>query len=326
MTGPRASGFGPRFGALLLALASCQRHDTSTSADSDDDDRAACDPRTPRQCVANDVVACEPDGKLGRRVRTCKSGCADGACIASCSQDGVQLIYLVDTAEELLSFDPRKLPGDPFKVVGRLACGGRGSPFSMAVDRGGTAWILYGDGQMFAASILDAKCKPTAYRGDITFGMGFVSDSAGSDSETLYTSANDGTFALQTIDKQLRPHTVGTLMGTSGNSPELTGTAGARLFGFYPSDLEPAYVQEIERTTGQPKGVKWPIADSAFPINAYAFAQFGGIFYVFTTSENDSGVTAIDPRTGEHHVVMHHLPFRVTGAGVSTCAPERDGG
>ena len=323
--GRRASGIGRRVGVAVLLLIGCQRHQTSESS-SDDDDRAACDPRKPRQCVGPDVIACEPDGKLGRRIHTCKGGCADGACITSCSQDGVQLIYVVDTAEDLLSFDPRKLPGDPFKVVGHLACGGLGTPFSMAVDRAGTAWVLYGDGELFAASILDAKCRPTAYRGDITFGMGFVSDAAGSDSETLYTAANDGSFALNTIDKQLRVHSVGTLMAAQGSSPELTGTAGARLFGFYPTQLEPPFVQEIDRATGDPKGPKWPISDSAFPINAYAFAQFGGIFYVFTTSGDDSGVTAIDPRTNEHRVVQQHLPFRITGAGVSTCAPERDGG
>src|SRR5580692_2071063 len=125
--------------AVFAAVGGCGHHDDPPAPTSaDDDDRAACDPRQPKQCVGPDVVACEPDGKLGRRIRTCKAGCEAGACIGTCADDGNALIYAVDAQEDLLSFDPRKLPGDPFKVVGHLACGGDGTPFSMAVDRKGT--------------------------------------------------------------------------------------------------------------------------------------------------------------------------------------------
>jgi hypothetical protein len=325
--------------AVVTALGCqrCLRHgaDSSTdptSADVDDEDRAKCDPRAPHQCVGDDVVACEPDGRFGRRIRTCKAGCRDGACVATCAQDGAELIYVVTEGGDLMSFDPRKLADDPFHVVGHLACGGRGTPFSMAVDRTGTAWVLYGGGELFAVSILDAKCRPTPFRGRGTFGMGFVSDVAGSDAETLYIAVNDGSRELDTLAVgprgDFRVRMAGELTATDGESPELTGTAGARLFGFFPATDAPPFVQEIERTSGAALGPKWALgASSIGRIVAYAFAQWGGEFYVFvTTDDGDSTVRVVDPKTGSARVARDNLPFRITGAGVSTCAPERDGG
>jgi len=55
----------------------------------------------------------------------------------------------------------------------------------------------------------------------------------------------------------------------------------------------------------------------------YAFAHWGGVFYIFVTSDT-STVRAIDRKTGAYQLVLDNLPYRITGAGVSTCAPERD--
>ena len=59
----------------------------------------------------NQVVTCNADGSFGTVVETCSGGtsCGGGMCQRSCSADGVDLIYLVDTANNLLSFDPRML-------------------------------------------------------------------------------------------------------------------------------------------------------------------------------------------------------------------------
>ncbi len=107
--------------------------------------------------------------------------------------------------------------------------------------------------------------------------------------------------------------------------PELTGTSGGRLFGFYPMMNAPSFVQEIDRATGGPRGPQWSLGDEALSIEAWAFAQWGGVFYVFVTTGDGNMVYAVDPRTNDARVVRRDLPFRITGAGVSTCAPERDG-
>ena len=126
-----------------------------------DDDR--CDPTVPRVCMGQDVVECGSDGHLGRRLRACHKGCSDGKCEQTCEDDNTKLIYVVSTNNDFLSFDPRKLPGDPFHLIGKLKCRGGGSPFSMSVDRNGIAWVLYGDGELFKVNINDAKCEPTAF-------------------------------------------------------------------------------------------------------------------------------------------------------------------
>jgi hypothetical protein len=299
-----------------------------------DDER--CDPSRARQCVGNDVVACEPDGKLGRRLQACHDGCDRGRCIATCADDGVQLIYVVDTAQQLRSFDPRKLPGDPFRTIGRLDCRGRRGPYSMSVDRRGVAWIIYDDGELFRVSIIDASCERVAYDPGATpfrrFGMGFVTDTPGGTTEKLFISADDGSHALGTIDTAhgLRPVRVGTLTAADERSPELTGTSEARLFGFYPVRGQPSFVQEIHRATGAAKGRRWLLGSAPLgEVSSWAFAQWAGVFYVFVTTYDDnaaldSTVRAVDRATGAYRVVLDHLPYQITGAGVSTCAPERD--
>src|SRR5205814_9974729 len=107
---------------VLIALAACGKStaDAERAAAREAADRMpkaeeSCDPSQSRVCVGNDLVACE-DGKLGRGLRTCHEGCKNGRCIGVCA-DGAELIYVVDDSNNLLSFDPRKLPDDPFHLV-----------------------------------------------------------------------------------------------------------------------------------------------------------------------------------------------------------------
>jgi hypothetical protein len=327
---------------LVASLAACGRH--ASSGDERDRPRVPpiaaiderCDPAHSRQCLGNDVVACEPDGVLGRRIQACHDGCEDGKCVATCADDGVGLIYVVDSANELLSFDPRKLPGNPFQRIGTLQCSNAlGGPFSMSVDRHGVAWVVYDGGELFKVSITDATCQPTALvpgsLGSSRFGMGFVSDAPGSTTEKLFIAAADASRALASIDTHtLRPHMVGAVAAGDDRNPELTGTSEARLYGFFPMAGKPSFVQEIDRATGGARGQRWMLGKASLgDVSAYAFAQWAGVFYVFVTSTDDSfetssTVRAIDRATGTYRVVLDHLPYRITGAGVSTCAPERD--
>jgi hypothetical protein len=316
------------------------RGGAASANDSDDGDDERCPPRADRVCVGDDVVACE-GGELGRRIRSCKDGCKDGRCVANCSTAGAELVYVVDIAGNFMSFDPRKLPGDPFRKIGHLDCEAShagASPFSMAVDRQGIAWVLYSDGAMFKVSIGDARCQRTTYvpsaSGALTFGMGFATDAPGGTTEKLYIAANASDHTLSAIDTEERNPTardLGTLV-VSDQNPELTGTADARLYGFYPATREPAYVQEIDRRTAAPIGTKWTLGDKALGrVSAYAFAQWGGKFYVFATSatgqfgaDESSMVHVVDRATGKHSVLLENIAYRIVGAGVSTCAPEKD--
>src|SRR5512140_266734 len=314
---------------LLLLLAACGRGANSSDEPQKQlhvppitarvDDR--CDPSRSRQCIGNDVVACEPDGKLGRRLQACHAGCEHDKCVATCADDGVELIYVVDVANELLSFDPRKLPQDPFHKIGTLQCEKPSiAAASMAIDRHGVAWVLYEDGQMFKVSIDDASCQPSPYVPSTTefhrFGMGFVTDKPGSTSEKLFIASHGSSSTLGIIDTEhdLTPRRVGPLTAAVDSNPELTGTSEAGLFGFYPVDEGPSFVQEIDRATGAPKGRRWLLGKSSLgAVTAFAFAQWAGVFYTFVTTSDDSfrensTVRAIDRATGSYRVVLDHLP------------------
>jgi hypothetical protein len=317
-----------RVALVLVLLVACKDKSAEPSkAAAADDPEERCDPKETRVCVGSRVVACE-DGKLGRALRQCSDTCRKGKCVGQCAE-GAELIYVVDDRDQLMSFDPRKLPTDPFKLIGVMNCAARGSPFSMSVDRGGTAWVLYTSGEVFEVSTIDATCKPSGYTQlsdtPFTFGMGFVSDAAGSKTEKLFIAANDSSHGLWTVDTTAdRPFAtkVGTIDATARH-PELTGTSEGRLYGFFPASGTASFVQEIDRRSGALVGSPWKLGDPLEYVGAYAFAHWGGTFYIFVSSDR-STVRSINRTTGAYEMLMDNIPSRIVGAGVSTCAPEKD--
>ncbi|HVV83760.1 MAG TPA: hypothetical protein VHE35_11880 [Kofleriaceae bacterium] len=312
----------------------------------------ACQPGV-NACNGNDVVSCNPDGSFGGVVQSCGDGneCSGGECQRACSADGVDLIYVADKNFQLLSFDPRLVgTGSPFHVIGPLSCPagpsvpdwtdpGPATPFSMAVDRNAVAWVLYSSGQIFNVSTQDASCTGTAFparqqAGGRTwdlFGMGFVTDSAGGDTEKLWLGGGNADATILGDLGWINPpdayaiQRVGPMSTQSEYSPELTGLGDATLWGFYPG-LSSAFVQQIDKASGGGTGPQRTIPGGlGGTVEAWAFAQWGGKFYLFVTttdgfSEN-STVRTIDRTTGQYQLVAQNLPYVIVGAGVSTCAP-----
>ncbi len=313
---------------------------------------AECDPANGLACDGQDVVTCNADGTYGAVQTTCGGGeaCVGGACSRSCTADGVDLIYVVDETYRLLSFNPRNLGTavDPFTLIGQLSCqttmgdvpgwvgaGGPPTPFSMSVDRTGSAWVLYTSGEVFKVSTQDASCQPTGYLARqanmLLFGMGFVSDAAGSDAEHLFIGggnpdATAGGGRLGSVDPaSYGLAMLGNITAVSELSPELTGTGNGELFGFFPG-LSRAFVQQIDKTSGAPVGAEQQIPGGlGGNVQAWAFAQWGGKFYIFVTTTDgltsNSTVRTIDRMTGAAQTVLQNLPYIIVGAGVSTCAP-----
>lgn len=286
-----------------------------------------CDQLGQDVCVGDDVVPCLAGGMLGEVRQRCPDGCRNGACKNTCETEGNELIYVVDTANNFLRFDPRKLPGDPFEKVGVLDCGSRERPFSMAVDRRGIAWVLLGNGYLNRVSIIDATCRPVGYiappESPRTFGMGFSSDGDKAETETLYVAANDQTqyLGMLAVDEPPPTYTpAGVITTPHRRNPELTGTADGKLFAYFPEDRR-GFVQELDKTRGIGIGPKHHLDTLEGPISAYAFAHFAGRFYVFATSNAGNAVHAIDRKTGAYELLIERSPYRVVGAGVSTCAP-----
>ncbi len=264
------------------------------------------------------------DGGAGHDASYPDTGIAPSGC-----SDEARWIYLVDSDNALLRFEP---DANTLTRIGTLACSGSATPFSMAVDRNATAYVLHSDHNIYQVSTRDGACSPTAYTpnrmGFELFGMGFVSDAAGSDSETLFIAGGPevgiggGSATLGAVN--VSGWSISTLGNVTG-SPELTGNGNAELWGFFP-DADPMAVRQMDKTTGATiREFDVSAIDTGFfPVpSAWAFAFWGGRYYIFYMGAFDTstGIYRLTPDTGAVEPVMIDIGFRIVGAGVSTCAP-----
>ena len=313
-----------------------------------------CRPERGPVCVGDEVHACAANGTIGDLVEVCSPGqCGAGSCdigIPDCAV-GADLIYVVDDDDTLLSFDPRKLDEeqDPFTMIGEMSCpAGRSwpdwdsyqaSPFSMSVDRDAKAWVLYTSGEIFHVSTEDASCQATGFsKGQEDFelfGMGFVAESAGSSQERLWiagTTVWDMSYDiigdLGYIDTEtLEVTRVGSLPTGAPNSPELTGTGNGNLFGFYPgSSRISSQVARINKDNARhDDDDNWSFTEPGGDVVGWAFAHWGGNFYIFVTTQEwgseSSQVLFFDRQAITVTELLSDLPYKIVGAGVSTCAP-----
>jgi hypothetical protein len=251
---------------------------------------------------------------------------------SDCADAGITFVYLVSSSNTLYAFYP---PDLSVSARGVISCNpkNQASPFSMAVDRVGFAYVVFTDGNLYKVNLLDASCEPTPFvpgqLGFTTFGMGF-SRIADGGVDTLYVSQIDDTQTavpskgLASIDVgsfALMP--IGPYQDTSSPiyAMELTGTGDGRLFGYALNQGPGGRVIGID-TTDAVVISETPLA-AGDQSSALAFAFWGGDFYVFT-SPGGAGATTITryrPADGTE-VPVGTIGDVIVGAGVSTCAPE----
>ncbi len=297
-----------------------------------DDDR--CSPAAPRVCRGEDVIECGSDGHLGRRLRACHDGCKDGRCELTCSDDGAQLIYVVDTANDFMSFDPRKLPGDPFHLIGKLQCHDRSSPFSMSVDRHGVAWVLFGDGQIFKVAIDDAKCTPSVVLA-LCRRLAHVRHGL----RDRLARRED----REALPRQQRQR-ARLLRARHGREPRRRASRRpdrrpARATPSSPAPATRTSTASIRSTTVRAvrsgdRSLDGRVGRAQMAARLRAARRYqrvrvravgGHLLRVCDDPlrgfQEDSTVRTVD-RTGRYKTILQHLPYRISGAGVSTCAPE----
>jgi hypothetical protein len=102
--------------------------------------------------------------------------------------------------------------------------------------------------------------------------------------------------------------------------PELSGTGDAHLWGFFPDPTNPR-VSEINKLTAA-EGKSYPIAQAMGTEDGYAFAFWGGDFWVFLKKTTDTWTVLYHVRASDGAVTTWQLNSHlIVGAGVSTCAP-----
>lgn len=245
--------------------------------------------------------------------------------------DAAKLVYTVDNANKFAKFDPMT---KTFMDIGTLSCPGVGSatPFSMGIDRDAVAWVLFSNYKIYRVDTSNANCTATAFAAPSNlelFGMGFSANTPGATEDTLFIAGGPdpglfGTMAptssLNTMSTQsMAPMSVGTVTGW----PELTGTGNAELWGWFPDAMNPR-VEQINKMTGAPiKTYKDTLTALKGTPAAWAFAFWGGDFWVFLAkgAEMQSTVYQIDGMSGAVKSDTLAPGRMIVGAGVSTCAP-----
>jgi hypothetical protein len=237
-------------------------------------------------------------------------------------------VYLLTKERALLRFDPATLL---IEEVGTLDCPANGgpavpiaTPFSMAVDRSGTAYVHYNDGSLFSVDVTTASCTSIGFELNqltafLRFGMGFSTDGVGSSNETLYLSSyapGDGLAVLNTTT--LGMERLGFYNGGVEAPAELTGTGDGRLYGFFLTT--PVQIAELNKQNADLTNV---VELSQIDIgNAWAFAFWGDDFWLFTAPNGStSQVDRMHRGSQVTETMIDDVGFLIVGAGVSTCAP-----
>jgi hypothetical protein len=273
---------------------------------------AFADPTCSNDCTPG-ATQCDSSGNM----QTCEQVASGGT--PGCSS-AAELIYVVDEDNTFSSFQPGSPP--VFTKIGTLNCPANGgaTPFSMSVDRNAVAWVLYNDGELFNVDTQNATCTSTSYQsgqqGFTNFGMGFVSDTSGGATDTLYIANNKDLGTLNTSTLQVSK------VGTVNGQPELTGTGLAQLFGFFPDPTNPR-VSPLDTGTGA-EGTPMPLQPLAGNPEAWAFAYYGGDFWIFLerfNKDNSTNVWHLVGSTGAVTEAMSNTGRTIVGAGESTCVP-----
>jgi hypothetical protein len=250
-----------------------------------------------------------------------------------CSDASEKVIYLVSVDGRYFSFAPDTAV---VATLGLLPCFSPtgATPFSMAVDRKATAYVVYSDGELFrvkGSPLLGAPltCEPLAFSafdlGISTFGMGFSTD-LGGPSEHLFVASTGymgDSPRLGVIDTTTLAFSLVGDLPADAAGLELTGTGDGRLFGFFggfsgTGASGDSFFVEIDKKTAAlgPKTVL-PGVDLG---QGWAFSFWGGDFLFFTSPGGLTQIHRYHSATGTL-TLDAVLDAEIVGAGASTCAP-----
>jgi hypothetical protein len=302
-------------GAPLALATSCSR--TSPTLDALDFDAGPA--------LADDAAPASRDAPAG----------------GPCEDPASKLVYVIVSAISDVTGDPfYTLYGfDPaasrFDAIGRVRCPGpAGTPYSMAIDREGVAYVDYTGGTLYRVDTRTAECTMTGFyappNGFVTFEGAFVADD-GDGGETLFASGDNSDSVMRdtvlgTIDTRTLLWTpVGEYhpplgFGSGRYVYAMTGTGDGRLFA-----LVYGSIAQIDPRTARVLGFDdLPITGDPPVSPTRALAFWKGDFFVFPAY--DSTVYRFTPSSDALTPVPTNLDLAdsnrtVTVAASSPCAP-----
>ncbi|MCP4807888.1 MAG: hypothetical protein GY913_24760 [Proteobacteria bacterium] len=228
------------------------------------------------------------------------------------------LVYVIDRDRDtVFLFDP---PSLSFSAVGTLACSTYGTPASMAVARDGLAYVRYSDDTVYAVDLETFDCEETTFslhKGLDSFGMGYATQDAETWRDDLYVADADRLMRLDTATWELK------VMGNMPSQSELTGNAEGELWAMLPLE-SPAALARIDKSDGsEVERLKLPGFPDPYGIDTFAFATWGGEFFLFVREYGMGQSTDVYRVAADGNMTKAKtdIGFDVVGAGVSTCAP-----
>jgi hypothetical protein len=238
-------------------------------------------------------------------------------------------IFVVSAQNGLLAYKPQE---DLFEERGVLRCPNTfgATPFSMAVSREGIAYVVFQSGHLYRVDTTDASCQATDFKpnqspGFRRFGMGYAPDPSGP-GEKMYVAEitfHSPSKGLATIDPKTNELSyIGKFSKNPGMALELTPTGAGPLYGYflnYPGTG--GTLVKIDTEDG--RILETTPLDVGTNSSSLAVAWFNGYFFIFTSKRGGTEVSRYDPKKKETKVVAT-INQTIVGAGVSTCAPDRD--
>jgi len=231
--------------------------------------------------------------------------------------DTSDLVYVIDKdTAGLYLFNPQTYG---YEFLGDLDCGTyAGTPASMSVSRDGFAYVRYADDTVYSVDLVSMECNETPYGTNFGgFGMGYATEDNNTWQDHLYVA---NASQLATIDTQNWKLSV---IGKLPSQSELTGNAEGELWAMLPLETPAELVQLNKSNANVAKRIKLPGFPNPYEIDTFAFATWGGDFWLFIRTSGMGSSTDIYRVTaaGKMTRVVTDSGLNVVGAGVSTCAP-----
>lgn len=239
---------------------------------------------------------------------------ADAGIEQDCPGESKTIYVFTTQPNALYRFDP---PSLAFTNLGYPDCATSSDAFSLAIDRRGNAWLELTSGRMFKVRLSDLQCQEVVLNNVPPilgrFGMGFAENDDGA-GDTLFIGGGNG---LWTIDTQSFDVALVGQNPQLGGTFELTGTGDGKLYAFLSAN---GVVTHVDKATGG----SLETYRTAAVGGSFAFAQWGGDFWLFTNNLLGgalSSVTQYSPTKNTSTIVIPDSNLIILGAGSSTCAP-----
>lgn len=227
------------------------------------------------------------------------------------------LIYAVDkNSQNMYLFDPNTAS---FSLLGSLPCddwGWEGDPGSMGVSRNGFAYVRYSGGLLYEVNVSDLSCEESRFSEHNfgAYGMGYATDHSNTWQDQLYIANSNSIASLNVHSGEY------TTIGNMPSQSELTGNADGELWAFLPLE-QPAQLVQVDQNNGSIVESLSVTSFSLVDLDTFAFAYWGGDFYLFVRLYGEStNVYKVD-KNGNQSLILEGSGLNIVGAGVSTCAP-----